>query len=123
MTCNAIRSTLQLNSGAIDLRAEYEPFGTVYTLRAGASRHQPLRLPGHETAASDNEHEYNIFRWYRSGWAVYAGGIRRRTLHCDVRWTLMTITVMHTATSSIILSIISIRTAAQRLRLERWLAL
>jgi RHS repeat-associated protein len=63
---------LQTNAaGAIDWRAEYEPFGTVYALRTGDSRHQPLRFPGQEADAADGERSYNIFRWYRSGWGRY----------------------------------------------------
>jgi RHS repeat-associated protein len=66
---------LQTNaSGAIDWRAEYEPFGTVYTLRTGATRHQPLRFPGQEADAADGEREYNIHRWYRSAWGRYTQG-------------------------------------------------
>ncbi len=63
---------LQTNAtGAIDWRAEYEPFGSVFTLRTGSTRHQPLRFPGQESDAVDGEREYNIFRWYRSGWGHY----------------------------------------------------
>jgi RHS repeat-associated protein len=66
--------------------AEYEPFGTVHTLRAGtAMDDQPLRFPGQQVtyATSAGEESYNIFRWYRAGWGRYtqadplgvAGGI------------------------------------------------
>jgi len=57
-------------------RAEYEPFGAVYALRS-ADVHQPLRLPGQEAEQLNvgvngvTEREYNIFRWYRSGWGRY----------------------------------------------------
>ncbi|MEO8034190.1 MAG: RHS repeat-associated core domain-containing protein [Acidobacteriota bacterium] len=58
-------------SGTIDWRAEYEPFGSIYTLRTGTTRHQPLRFPGQEADPANGEREYNIFRWYRSGWGRY----------------------------------------------------
>ena len=57
-------------------RAEYEPFGEVYTLRS-YDRHQPLRLPGQEAeqlgtgANGVTERSYNIFRWYNGGWGRY----------------------------------------------------
>ncbi|HEX3529965.1 MAG TPA: carboxypeptidase regulatory-like domain-containing protein, partial [Thermoanaerobaculia bacterium] len=58
-------------------RAEYEPFGEVYTLRS-YDRHQPLRLPGQEAeqlglgANGVTERSYNIHRWYRGGWGRYS---------------------------------------------------
>jgi RHS repeat-associated protein len=52
-------------------RAEYEPYGTVSSFRAGASRHQPLRFPGQEYDETAPEQQYNIFRWYRAGWGRY----------------------------------------------------
>lgn len=58
-------------------RAEYEPYGQVFTLRAGEGRHQPLRLPGQEAEQFESgangvtERSYNIFRWYRSAWGKY----------------------------------------------------
>jgi RHS repeat-associated protein len=55
-------------------RAEYEPYGNIYQLRAGSPDEQPLRLPGQEfawTSQSGTEESYNIFRWYRSGWGRY----------------------------------------------------
>ena len=55
-------------SGAIDWRAELEPYGEVFTQREG-SRHQPLRFPGQE--AGPGEEYYNVFRWYRSRWGRY----------------------------------------------------
>jgi RHS repeat-associated protein len=61
-------------TGTVDWRAEYEPFGTMYTLRTGTTRHQPLRFPGQESDAADGEREYNIHRWYRSGWGRYTQG-------------------------------------------------
>ncbi|HEX3126417.1 MAG TPA: carboxypeptidase regulatory-like domain-containing protein [Thermoanaerobaculia bacterium] len=57
-------------------RAEYEPFGTVFTLRS-YDRHQPLRLAGQEAeqlglgANGVTERSYNIHRWYRAGWGRY----------------------------------------------------
>ena len=55
-------------------RAEYEPYGNIYTMRAGARTDQPLRLPGQEAvwqSPSGAEENYNIHRWYRSGWGRY----------------------------------------------------
>ncbi|HKS22370.1 MAG TPA: RHS repeat-associated core domain-containing protein [Thermoanaerobaculia bacterium] len=62
-------------SAQVVWRAEYEPYGRLYALRAGDSEEeQPLRLPGQEIAAHSalgpGEH-YNIFRWYQSGWGRY----------------------------------------------------
>lgn len=59
-------------------RAEYEPYGRVFSLRTTA-QHQPLRLPGQESeelnlSADGNgssERFYNVFRWYRFGWSRY----------------------------------------------------
>ncbi|HXH38819.1 MAG TPA: RHS repeat-associated core domain-containing protein [Thermoanaerobaculia bacterium] len=63
---------LQTNAaGAVDWRAEYEPYGTVTTLRAGAARHQPLRFPGQEYDEVSADREYNVFRWYCGGWGRY----------------------------------------------------
>jgi RHS repeat-associated protein len=62
---------LQANaSGQVVWRAEYEPYGEVHAFRAGASKHQPLRLPGQESDGT-TETSYNIFRWYRAGWGRY----------------------------------------------------
>ena len=64
------------SDGSIYWRAEYEPFGAVYALRS-ADVHQPLRLPGQEAeqlnlgANGVTEREYNVYRWYRSGWGRY----------------------------------------------------
>ena len=61
-------------SAAIVWRAEYEPFGDTYLLRAGtAPDDQPLRFPGQQIAieTSAGHENYNIFRWYRSGWGRY----------------------------------------------------
>jgi RHS repeat-associated protein len=57
-------------TGTIVWRAEHSPYGTIYTYRAGATLHQPLRLPG-QTAQDGNDAYYNIFRWYRAGWGRY----------------------------------------------------
>lgn len=56
-------------------RAEYEPYGNIFAMRAGTRTDQPLRFPGQEyawTSASGAEENYNIFRWYRSAWARYS---------------------------------------------------
>jgi uncharacterized protein RhaS with RHS repeats len=63
--------------GQVAWRAEYEPYGSVYLMRAGARTDQPLRLPGQDLAMTweGAEENYNIFRWYRAGLgAVYRGG-------------------------------------------------
>ncbi|HSY50113.1 MAG TPA: RHS repeat-associated core domain-containing protein [Thermoanaerobaculia bacterium] len=58
---------LQTNAaGAVDWRVEYDPYGTANVVRAGASRHQPLRFPGQEYDEASTDRNYNIFRWYRS---------------------------------------------------------
>jgi RHS repeat-associated protein len=50
-------------------RAEYEPYGAVFTLRS-PDQHQPLRLPGQEAeqvgagANGVTSRSYNIHRWY-----------------------------------------------------------
>jgi RHS repeat-associated protein len=66
---------LQMDAAAqVIWRAEYEPFGNVYSMRTGESQDQPLRFPGQQVAFRDgngNEESYNIFRWYRSGWGRY----------------------------------------------------
>jgi RHS repeat-associated protein len=62
------------STAAVVWRAEYEPFGNLYQLRAGtAADDQPLRFPGQQVAYSTvaGEENYNIFRWYRSGWGRY----------------------------------------------------
>jgi RHS repeat-associated protein len=51
-------------------RPEYEPYGSVHTFRAGSTLHQPLRFPGQENDGS-SDRSYNIFRWYRAGFARY----------------------------------------------------
>jgi RHS repeat-associated protein len=60
-------------TGAVIWRAEYDPYGDVREVRVGTSADQPLRLPGQEAAMTSggNEENYNIFRWYRSGWGQY----------------------------------------------------
>jgi RHS repeat-associated protein len=57
-------------TATVNWRAEYEPYGTVRTFRAGGEKHQPLRFPGQESA-DGNSDSYNIFRWYRAGWGRY----------------------------------------------------
>ena len=55
-------------------RAEYEPYGDIWTMRgAGAPTDQILRFPGQEYAGKweGSEERYNIFRWYRAGWGRY----------------------------------------------------
>lgn len=60
-------------SGTIVWHAEHEPYGNVFKMRVGAAADQPLRFPGQEYAGvwDGAEENYNIFRWYRSGWGRY----------------------------------------------------
>jgi RHS repeat-associated protein len=61
------------SSGAIVWRVEYEPFGNVHEMRNGARNEQPLRFPGQEFSMSWSgaDENYNVFRWYRTGWGRY----------------------------------------------------
>ncbi|MBV8365333.1 MAG: RHS repeat protein [Candidatus Eremiobacteraeota bacterium] len=65
------------SSSNVYWRAEEEPYGKVWSLRAN-DVHQPLRLPGQVAEQFDNgangatERSYNVFRWYRAGWARYS---------------------------------------------------
>jgi RHS repeat-associated protein len=59
------------STGAVVWRAEYTPYGDVFAYRAGATLHQPLRLPGQSTTDGNSLH-YNIFRWYRSSFGRYS---------------------------------------------------
>jgi len=60
-------------AASIVWRAEYEPYGDLWSLRAGTAAEQPLRFPGQEYAGKWEgvEEHYNIFRWYRAGWGRY----------------------------------------------------
>lgn len=65
---------LQTNQlGSVVWHADYEPFGNIYQMRVGERHEQPLRFAGQEAAMSweGTEENYNIFRWYRSGWGRY----------------------------------------------------
>ncbi|HEY4642996.1 MAG TPA: RHS repeat-associated core domain-containing protein [Thermoanaerobaculia bacterium] len=97
-------------AGSVVWRAEYEPYGDVWTMRTGASGDQLLRFPGQEYVGKweGTEERYNIFRWYRAGWGRFtsadpiglAGGLNlfryaaanpiaktdRKGLVCDVNW-------------------------------------
>jgi len=57
-------------TGRVLWHAEYEPYGTVYAIRRGEGRHQPLRLPG-QTAEDGSDLYQNVFRFYRAGWGRY----------------------------------------------------
>jgi RHS repeat-associated protein len=65
------------SSGAPYWRAEYEPFGSVFSLRS-TDQHQPLRFPGQEAEQFNlgsnglTTKSYNIFRWYQPWWGRYA---------------------------------------------------
>ncbi|HMJ87590.1 MAG TPA: RHS repeat-associated core domain-containing protein [Vicinamibacterales bacterium] len=61
-------------SSTVIWRAEYEPYGDTYLLRAGTTAaEQPLRFPGqeYERKWEGAEERYNIFRWYRAAWGRY----------------------------------------------------
>jgi len=60
-------------AASIVWRAEYEPYGKVYSYRAGDSLDpQTLRFPGQESDSYDHgETLCNVFRWYRAGWGRY----------------------------------------------------
>jgi RHS repeat-associated protein len=60
-------------SHAVVWQAEYEPYGNIHEMRVGTRFDQPLRFPGQEVAMNleGTEENYNIFRWYRSGWGRY----------------------------------------------------
>ena len=73
---------LQTDSTAtIQWRVEYEPFGNVYEVRAGTRTDQPLRFPGQELAMTweGPEENFNVFRWYGSGWGRYTQADPLRT--------------------------------------------
>lgn len=61
-------------------RAEYEPYGRVFSLRGITNQHAPMRLPGQEAeelnVSTDGngttERFYNVFRWYRPRWGRYS---------------------------------------------------
>ncbi|MDQ6802320.1 MAG: RHS domain-containing protein, partial [Acidobacteriota bacterium] len=65
------------SSGAVDWRAEHEPYGKIYKSRISGNAHQPLRFPGQEDEQLDSggngatDRRYNIFRWYRSAWGRF----------------------------------------------------
>jgi RHS repeat-associated protein len=62
------------STGQVVWRVEYEPFGNVHEVRAGVRNSQPLRFPGQDAVVAWDggaEENYNIFRWYRSGWGRY----------------------------------------------------
>lgn len=62
---------LQTNSaGAVVWRAEYTPYGEIFTYRTGTTVHQPLRFPG-QVAQDGSDLYYNVFRHYRAGWGRY----------------------------------------------------
>lgn len=52
-------------------RAEYSPFGEIYATRNGQAADQPLRFPGQDISLHLDGENYNVFRWYRSGWGRY----------------------------------------------------
>jgi len=60
-------------SGDVVWRAEYEPYGNVWSMRKGSRLDQPLRFPGQDMSMTweGGEENYNIFRWYRAGWGRY----------------------------------------------------
>jgi RHS repeat-associated protein len=68
-------------SATVVWRAEYEPYGNVALMRAGKAADQPLRFPGQEVAMNweGSEENYNVFRWYRTGWGRYTQADPLRT--------------------------------------------
>jgi RHS repeat-associated protein len=58
------------STGRVLWQAEYEPYGTIYAIRRGEARHQPLRLPG-QMAEEGSDLYQNVFRFYRAGWGRY----------------------------------------------------
>jgi RHS repeat-associated protein len=73
-------SILTDSTGGVFWRAEYEPYGKVFSLRTGTNQHQVLRLPGQEAEEMSplssggngaTERWYNVFRWYRRRWGRY----------------------------------------------------
>jgi RHS repeat-associated protein len=69
---------LQTSSAqGVTWRAEYEPYGSVYSLRT-PDQHQPLRLPGQEAeqlpfgANGVTARSYNIHRWYEGSLGRYS---------------------------------------------------
>jgi RHS repeat-associated protein len=60
------------DTAAVVWHAEYEPYGAIFSMRAGVSSDQLLRFPGQEADEDGSgDRYYNIFRWYRSGWGRY----------------------------------------------------
>ena len=59
--------------GDVIWRAEYEPFGTIFAVRAGEDWYQPLRFPGMIADIGNPETDvyYNVHRYYRSSWGRY----------------------------------------------------
>lgn len=59
--------------GSLIWHGEYEPFGTIFAIRAGDDRYQPLRLPGMIAHITGPEPDafYNVHRYFRSSWARY----------------------------------------------------
>jgi len=57
-------------TGRVLWHAEYEPYGTVYAIRRGEGRHQPLRFPGQMSEEGSDLYQ-NVFRFYRAGWGRY----------------------------------------------------
>ena len=58
------------DTGRVLWQAEYEPYGTIFAIRRGEARHQPLRLPG-QTAEEGSDLYQNVFRFYMAGWGRY----------------------------------------------------
>lgn len=57
-------------AGPVAWRADYAPYGTTFTVRTGATIHQPLCFPG-QIAQDGSETYYNVFRHYRGTWGRY----------------------------------------------------
>ena len=72
-------------------RAEHEPYGEVYALRA-QDLHQPLRFPGQEAeqlnggANGATGRSYNLYRWYEAALASYS---QPDPVGLDYQWALL----------------------------------
>lgn len=62
---------LQMIGTSVAWQGEYEPYGRIFNMRTGAVTDQSLRLPGQEAVYGDEDHSYNLFRWYRPEWSRY----------------------------------------------------
>ena len=57
-------------TGSVIWRVEREPYGRIFSTRAGSERYQPLAFPGQEEDGV-SDRSYNIFRWYQAARGKY----------------------------------------------------